>query len=613
MKKAKLLLALTALLCVVLMFGACGKELKATEVYSGKYDNTTEVYTKSEEKFSGATSVYRENDDYFVVTTEKELKDLTTYNRYMYDENGYTEDKKDVTVNVLSVYGKDGTTSIKSFENEEKYELSSDKKSYTKTEISYEISATEILDVDVIKVVKNVSKTTYKIGSYDSEMDTDSTTAYFYADGTAFIDFTEIKSTNTLNFFFEVNGTYYYEKDGKFVESFKDDGFGNKKNLAERMYIKKGDNFYASTSTEGVKVYNAALEEIACYEFDALMTREATACVILPDGNALIQYTTVVPEDGTKYDYIDEYGKLYKLTTVLLNVEKNKAKEVSFDYVLKSSFKTVGIYVRGEKTEKIDGINEEINCVVYGYPVQEYIDFSKDSKLIALKDNGDVKGVVADLIENQEGYATIIGENLYMVKDIFGNVYTVSGLDDSSKTDITIIRKAFNSGNVTYGDYTYRRYGNYVIRYDEDDMDIITKYGVNVVRFETDEVDGINMVGESLLVKLNKGEGVYEYFMICGNKSTEITVPSGVKITSASVSGENYVYVSYTKEVGEKTYSGFLYLNESGNNICERIGTDDYYYTNVSQNNGVVTATKNYYKPAEGQNATETIYIVFAK
>lgn len=607
MKKAKVLLALTALLCVVLMFGACGKELKATEVYSGKYDNTTEVYTKSEEKFSGATSVYRENDDYFIVVTEKEVdtKDLETNEK----GDGFVLVDDKITANVITVYDA-SYNAIKSFEETFTVSLSSDAKTVTGQTVEYEVSVDTYLDVDVIVVEKTVTSVSMEFGS-DFESEEETTTAYFYTDGNAFIDFTEIKSTNdNLGFFFEVNGTYYYEKDGKLAEAFKEDVFGNKKNLATKMDYRLGDTFYKETDY-GVKVYNAALEQIACYEFDALMTRETTACVILPDGNVIVQYATVVPEDGTKYDYIDEYGDFYKLTTVLLNVEKNKAKEVSFDYVI-DDFETVGIYVDGEKTEKIDGVNEEINCVVYGYPVQEYIDFDKSSKLIVLKDDGTAKGVVADLIENQEGYATVIGENLYMVEDVFGNVYTVSGLEDSSKNDITLIRKAFNYGYATYGDYTYSREGNYVIRYDEDDTYIITQYGVSVTSFERDKVAYIDMVGESLLVTLNKSEGDYKYYIICGNNSTPISAPSGVKISSASVI-EDYVYVTYIKEVDEKTYSGFCYLNENGADICERIGTDDYYYSNVSLSKGVVTMTKNYYKPAEGQDATETIYIVFAK
>lgn len=636
MKKAKLLLALTALLCVVLMFGACGKELKATEVYSGKYDNTTEVYTKSEEKFSGATNVLRGLDDYFLVTTEKEVdyKDVETND----EGDGYILVDDKITAKVYTVYDA-SYKEIKSFEESYTLSLSSDAKTVTGQAVRYNFDFTNFLDVDVIRVNKTVTVASEKFGS-DFESEEEYTTAYFYMDGTTFIDFTEIKSVDAEKFyyFFGINGTYYYEKDGKLEEAFKEEVFGNKMILAMQMNYRLGDTFYKETEC-GVKVYNAALEQIACYEFDETTENNMTGCIVLPNGNVIVQYKTRITEDGTKYDYIDENiyfdysenkyvdgdDKFYKLTTVLLNVEKNKAKEISFDYVI-DDFETVGIYVDGEKTEKLDGINEEINCVVYGYPVQEYIDFSKGSKLIVVEDDGTIKGVVDDLIENQDGYATVIGKDLYMVKDVFGNVYTVSGVEDSTKTDITLIRMAFENDRVEKGDRNYSRvydyssyydnkYSNYVKCVEDEHTSVYTQYGVYVGRYNGNV--GFTIIGDdSLLVHSYKYKDYYNneyeynhYYIICGTSSTQISLSSDYTIKSCSVDSDYGVKVQYTYKYEGVSRTGYAIYSKNGTNLYNFVETEDYsVYCSLS--NGVVTVTYHY---TDAERKDETRFYVFVK
>ncbi|MDY2841157.1 MAG: hypothetical protein SOT08_00565, partial [Candidatus Borkfalkiaceae bacterium] len=313
MKKTKVLLALASLLCFVLLLGACGskgKELKFTDVVAGGVEEN-QAFTSMKEisALSGFDGHVDFNGKYATTQESKKVKvkiPVLDSETEKYTLSGVED--TEVSVYVSALYDVSTGTKLKETEGSYAYSIAADGKSYTETKISYDSDSGvgKLLNVEILFNEKTVETTVYYADG-GNESDSELSADLCYLDGTEFLTLNhmdEVVFDYDSDLFFGINGTYYYEKDGKLAEGFTEDPvFGNKKNVAKNC-VRLGDKFYVTSdsySFAGVVCYNSALEEIA--RFEAESYKKLVATIILPDGNVLVQTKTAVPQDGSEYSY----------------------------------------------------------------------------------------------------------------------------------------------------------------------------------------------------------------------------------------------------------------------------------------------------------------------
>ncbi len=128
----------------------------------------------------------------------------------------------------------------------------------------------------------------------------------------------------------------------------------------------------------------------------------------LANGNILIQYALLQPDDAKEYTYLDEENgavKKYTLTSLLYDVEDGEASEIELDYVVEFGMCHNMFY--GFYNERMEYFNEEIENYVVAYPiVDKRIDESPAAaKLYAIDNKGGVDFELND-------YFTLQGMNL---------------------------------------------------------------------------------------------------------------------------------------------------------------------------------------------------------
>lgn len=603
MKKTKVLLALASLMCFVLLLGACGsngKELKFTDVIAGGVEEN-QAFTSMKEltALSGFDGNVEFNGKYATtdeIKTQKVKIPVFDSETVKYTLNGVEETEKNVYVSVL--YDASTGTKLKETESSYAYSIAADGKSYTQTKTSYYSNVDKFLNVEMLINMKMVETTVY-YAEGGNESDTEYSVDICYLDGAEFLTFDNLEDVvidDDLGLFYGINGTYYYEKDGKLVEGFKEDPvFGNKKNIAkdcERL----GDKFYVTSDSyrfAGVVCYNSALEEIARVEVESY--KELVAAVILPDGNVLVQTKTVVPQDGSEYSYYCD-GNKYLVETVILDTDKNKTKKTDCAYLLEDDMSaTAGLWVNGEKTE-IEIAADGVNCVAFGREIKEIMDEDSETalKLLVIGDDGKIKGHLADLVENQVGDIEPISDGRYMVGDVTGKKFLI---DEKGN----VVKEVINYYNVSVPSGEFRHLNDYYYRLDDGEKD--TLYSISGEKFVLkDDSVSYTIVDDSsysVLVKNDKDK----YFFIYGTEFNvkELTAAADETITRARIRYGSLIVVEYTKTVGDNTYEGTRIYNICGEKLGEFVDTDEYSVNvsdSVDDDFGVIEVEYNYKDPS---------------
>lgn len=577
MKKTKVLLALASLLCFVLLLGACGskgKELKFTDVVAGGVEEN-QAFTSMKEisALSGFDGHVDFNGKY---ATTQESKKVKVKIPVLDSETGkYTlsgVEETEVSVYVSALYDVSTGTKLKETEGSYAYSIAADGKSYTETKISYYVNVDTLLNVEILFNVKTVETTVYYADG-GNESDSELSADLCYLDGTEFLTLNqmdEVVIDDESDLFLGINGTYYYEKDGKLAEGFTEDPvFGNKKNVAKKC-VRLGDKFYVTSdsySFAGVVCYNSALEEIA--RFEAESYKKLVATIILPDGNVLVQTKTAVPQDGSEYSYFYDETK-YLVETVILDTDKNKTKKTDCAYLLEDDMSaTAGLWINGEKTE-IEMAADGVNCFAFGREIKEIMDEDSETalKLVVIGDDGKIEGHLADLVENQTGFIEPISDGKYKVGDALGKKYLINEKGE-------VVKELVDYYNVSVSSGDFRHFNEYYYRLIDGEKD--TLYSITgekfVLKGEDVSYTILDESSYSLLVKDDKDK----YFFIYGTEFNvkELTVADET-ITGANINYGSLIVVEYTKTVGDNTYKGTRFYNEYGEKLGEFIDTDEY-------------------------------------
>ncbi len=208
------------------------------------------------------------------------------------------------------------------------------------------------------------------------------------------------------------------------------------------------DSYYYTFYTNSFHVYSKKLAFVSSYTVPA--GASATAMIVMPDGNVLIQTETLLEEDAKEYDILmhSSYSGTvkYDLEALIFNVKSGKTKSIELDYLLHYSNPK---YVT-DATAKETGINADTaHALVEAYAIENkrvshtttpntLLVMDKSGSLSALeKINGDtiqsisliadgrflVKGSVNSYVINRQG--AVLG----ILKDVsrFGDKFFVAG------------------------------------------------------------------------------------------------------------------------------------------------------------------------------------------
>lgn len=224
--------------------------------------------------------------------------------------------------------------------------------------------------------------------------------------------------------------------------------------------------------------------------------------IFLDNGNLLIQYVLLLPDDAKEYSYIEEDGgkmSKYALTSLIYDVEDGEATAVELDYLVTYGMSRNVYY--GFNESEIEFFNEDIDNFVTAYPiVDQRIDESASAvKLYSIDANG---GIEAEL----NTYFTLQGSNL--PEPIAPNFYMI---DNEADQALLLNKNGEVVGDITNAD-VYNGYllaGGKIYGYDLkmiydysfNEMTVLECYA-NCILFEKDGETYLYKTGDAAPTKI---------------------------------------------------------------------------------------------------------------
>ena len=369
------------------------------------------------------------------------------------------------------------------------------------------------------------------------------------------------ESITTMLDFFKFNGTIYRVNENGSASVYSSYYLPNFPAIAE-----KTENYYYTSGTNEVSVYDNDLNFVFYWEFPSENITNR-GIFLLEDGVLLAQGTERLPNDAKKYDYASS-GTKYNIVSYILNVEKDKVKEVNLDYKVTSTF----------NMDSIDSYNEDEESS--SIPVDNYalVKFINDHRLdsrdtpVTIKNSGDTVEIAPEfdslptmVTENRWIYTKHNGEQ-YLIDengDVIGNITGTTAADRNDKfirigqklydydlelvydakehgqrivsllqTSVILVDESPDfSGNINY--YLYKadktsfkieNYDNheklYYITYDEETQaaSIYAENGNLILAINCDDINSIyeeNTTGsEMMILCITDSEGRMHYYKI---------------------------------------------------------------------------------------------------
>ena len=369
MKKSRLIVLLSLVLCVATFFAACGnrgpklKDFYNMDEYA--YENENIVPTKGEllSDYVGATAS---------VVGGKVVK-----------------------------FVEGDTTAL--------YDMVANKKiwSFTKTD------KTSLDSIDPIQVDEDLALYVIVVKTVGEEEDTYKTT--IINQNGAEIASADDKETATLKldliFFNDI--VYRIDAEGKIAKAFDYNFTAGIPSISEY-----NESYYFAVDSKGIAVYDLDLKLVAAHKYPSYAS--GVKSLVTNDGNVLFQYSLELPEDATDYTYLNGTKKM-QLISGLYNVKKNTVEDLDLDYVIADG------YSRSVKdsyaADDLLDYNEKFEQIVLAYDiVDERIDKSDAAvKLYAINGEGKVKATINELIMAQ-GYnePVAVAPNRYVVENYLG-------------------------------------------------------------------------------------------------------------------------------------------------------------------------------------------------
>lgn len=196
------------------------------------------------------------------------------------------------------------------------------------------------------ETINNNTRTTVRTALYDSQGMKMTET---YGDT---ISYTYVRAGSQYLYVYADGTCYSFQEDGRYQEEFDYPEYAE---IPSFDYT-DGENFYAKdVEMNQILVYDAKFEQTNAYTLPA--DAENATYVVMRDGKILVQYVVELEDNAKKYDFINEkaneiYGSInssvnyesvsltlnedakYDMVTLLVDMEKGKAKELKTDLYL---------------------------------------------------------------------------------------------------------------------------------------------------------------------------------------------------------------------------------------------------------------------------------------
>ena len=389
--------------------------------------------------------------------------------------------------------------------------------------------------------------------------------------------YTNNYSSETYSYFYDSNGSVVASVEGyagleNFLDIYSFDldfyrlndngGFEELSGLSYSFYddleYARGEYYYA-TSSETIITYDKNFN-VVNYHRAPSYAQGISEIIILDNGNYVYQYEYNVDPLTEKYDYLDEDNVKYNLETVLVDISKNKVKDIDTDYIFGS-----GLYVE-EITEEGIVIDEKYKTLIEIVTKIENKKLSRiDYKMMSINGKGKMEEIKPMIEYGQALVYTMSNGNYY--------TYTIAGelvvLDEDFKE-----LKRFNERTIDF-------INNSLISINKKIYDA----NMNLVK-DISEYDIVKVLSDCVILRSNSDDTYYCVRADGTQTGTETLINyEGTLIDGYLIEGIDG-YMSFYNGAGKLVGTingGYASVTASSSNYQKRLirvsgHGDEYYY-----------------------------------
>ncbi len=501
----KCIILVTLLLVAVMMFSACAGVVDAGKFYKNYTYEAAKVLASAEEKDSLEGKSTLSVGKYLVVMNEVTADDATVsvYNLNA-DKEVWTKTYSEgttVSAEILEVFDKDlivvNTITVADSET-------------TETTVIYDDAGNKVAEADEA-ISKSSIAVSYDLFQFDTAI---------YRVGDEGVE--TVKEANPFNMtlpsFDFYNGelyiTYDYEMD----------------------YETTPMGLYFVSEAEAT-VYDADLTLLLDWEPGRALNGTAPFNVylgVLNNGTLFYQYTEVLPELETEYDFVQN-GVKYDLVTILVDPESGKEKDIDVDYVMADDdLYALDDYMMGSETmREYEGIHNSYDNIAVIYYIEDgkIYDGANSARWVALSNKGKIKGeLFSDLPNIGDGMLNATANDMYYYTDTTGTRVLINKEGDKVAEihNYYSLDISSNENFYVYDGVIYDKTFTEVFDFGEDDYTLtrVLNYGVllekeGALYIYENATDGVSKIYGKDEGKTLVSGGASNYYAIFNSKATE--------------------------------------------------------------------------------------------
>lgn len=246
------------------------------------------------------------------------------------------------------------------------------------------------------------------------------------------------------------------------------------------------DGYYLWLTGNVVYAYDENLELLSVYK--APSYAQELVSFALNNGNVFVQYRVELPYDAEDYDLY--YGaKKWDLVTVIVDPDDGDADNIDFDYMVKEGYSRSS----SESYFEMVGYDESIENIIVGYEIDDNYRVDRSElveKLLAVSNNGQVKGDLLQMIPNQIAYdgaaGVRYGEDLFLVINARGERVLLDAAGDViANIGVTSVQD-HNELYIVIGDVIYDHDMNKLLDLEEKEMTVEKMMGRSIILEDED-------------------------------------------------------------------------------------------------------------------------------
>ncbi len=528
MKKMRILSLLTMLLCVALLFAACGRGAK--ELGVKKIFDELKADTADSPRFESAAKL----------SLEGGLVDNTTELALFSKTTGGLATQTVFNIVANSVVG--------TFTETDTTDYGIDL--YTNSAPGYPISF-----FVVETATTGVDKVTY-------------TTALYAANGTkvAEVNRGNVAPELKLDLLRFDEKCYRVAKDGAITEAFARSEFAG---ALPTLVAATEKYYYTSVAApdNGFLVFDKELQPVSSFVFPSYANNAFYR--VLNNGNVLIQYRQKLPADAEKYDLIEETaGTVVKYTLVqqIFNAKKGSVKNLKTGYSFDVTFAARDTLPANDFMQSID---KSIKNIIVGYKIENnrVSTTGAEMLLLSITNQGSVNAILNRFAEGQSGFFNVPADGVVAASDVLGRLflYNEKGKLIGEVTGAQDMTESYVIGSAKIYDYAM----NAVYDYATEGYTYFNKMksGVILTKEDSAGVDEYYLYANGNLTKLSEGTnlifsrisdrvyqlrnvttGVYTYYNDLGTQLLQTK-----SAVSQRTSGDKAYLVSYYNTETDQT------------------------------------------------------------